>query len=561
MTRRAPHADAELAPGWFRAARTYQAPLLVRQFPSEVPFGFLGRVLPTTEPVELRLEARRLPADRALEILHGARAVAEAELATGGRGIAHAELEVERDAAEQFGRAVARRTQELWQVGLAFVARGESRLRVESIRGRLAERLAALGFRTRVPRFEVIEALTAPGVADDVRRPSGYWQTLPTDGVAALFPFVDESIVEERGILLGLALADASPVFLDRYAHASHSWAVFGTTGSGKSFLAALTLLRARWARPELEVVILDPLGEFAGLTRALGGEVLSVAGGPGRVNPLDPATTGGDRREKAARVGAMMRAVFPSLTDEEGARLDAAVSRLYDASTDVPTFDDLCREISADGPVPGRLSTLLEVFRSGSLRSAVGPTTLAPSAAIVDLDLRGVPDDHQPFHLTYLLDWVHGRLRDRPGPKLVVLDEVHLLLRHRATAEFLDRVVRHVRHLTGGFLLLSQSPDDFLASAAGRSVLRNLYATGFLRLPEVSEEARLFFGLTGPEAEWLPRARLPREAGYSESLWRIGELHLPLAVVASTPEYDLLTGLLRTGAPGSTASRENGPL
>jgi hypothetical protein len=561
MTRRAPHADAELAPGWFRAARTYQAPLLVRQFPSEVPFGFLGRVLPTTEPVELRLEARRLPADRALEILHGARAVAEAELATGGRGIAHAELEVERDAAEQFGRAVARRTQELWQVGLAFVARGESRLRVESIRGRLAERLAALGFRTRVPRFEVIEALTAPGVADDVRRPSGYWQTLPTDGVAALFPFVDESIVEERGVLLGLALADASPVFLDRYAHASHSWAVFGTTGSGKSFLAALTLLRARWARPELEVVILDPLGEFAGLTRALGGEVLSVAGGPGRVNPLDPATTGGDRREKAARVGAMMRAVFPSLTDEEGARLDAAVSRLYDASTDVPTFDDLCREISADGPVPGRLSTLLEVFRSGSLRSAVGPTTLAPSAAIVDLDLRGVPDDHQPFHLTYLLDWVHGRLRDRPGPKLVVLDEVHLLLRHRATAEFLDRVVRHVRHLTGGFLLLSQSPDDFLASAAGRSVLRNLYATGFLRLPEVSEEARLFFGLTGPEAEWLPRARLPREAGYSESLWRIGELHLPLAVVASTPEYDLLTGLLRTDAPGSAASRENGPL
>jgi Helicase HerA, central domain len=561
LSRHPPHVDAELAPGWFRAGRTFQAPLLVRQFPSEVPFGFLGRVLPTTEPIELRLEAHRLPADRALEILHGARAVAEAELATGGQGVPHSELEVERDAAEQFGRAVARRTQELWQVGLSFVARGEARLRVEAIRGRLAERLAALGFRTRVPRFEVIEALTAPGAAEDVRRPSGYWQTLPTDGVAALFPFVDESVVEERGTLLGLALADASPVFLDRFAHASHSWAVFGTTGSGKSFLAALTVLRARWARPELEVVILDPLGEFAGFTRALGGEVVSIGGGSGRVNPLDPATTGGDRREKAARVGAMMRAVFPSLTDEEGARLDAIVSRLYDAGPEVPTLDDLVHEISADGPAQGRLRTLLEVFRSGSLRTAVGPTSLAPSATIVDLDLRGVPDDHLPFHLTYLLDWVHGRLRDRPGPKLVVLDEVHLLLRHRATAEFLDRVVRHVRHLTGGFLLLSQSPDDFLGSTAGRAVLRNLYATGFLRLPEVSEEARLFFGLTGPEAEWLPRARLPRDAGYSESLWRIGELHLPLAVVASTPEYDLLTGLLRTDQPGSAASRENGSL
>jgi type IV secretory pathway VirB4 component len=200
-------------------------------------------------------------------------------------------------------------------------------------------------------------------------------------------------------------------------------------------------------------------------------------------------------------------------------------------------------------------------VFRSGSFRHAAEPTSLSPSAPIVDLDLRGVPEDHQAFHLTYLLDWVHGRLRDRPGPKLVVLDEVHLLLRHPATAEFLDRVVRHIRHLAGGFLLLSQSPDDFLGSAAGRSVLRNLYATGFLRLPEVSEEARLFFGLTGPEAEWLPRARLPREAGYAESLWRIGALHLPLAIVASTPEHTLLTRLLGTAGPASTDSRENGSL
>jgi Helicase HerA, central domain len=561
VTRRPRRGDPEVAPGWLRTARTFEAPLLLRQFPPEVPFGFLGRVLPTTEPVELRLRAHRIPSERALEILHGARAVAEAELATGGHGTPHAELEVEREAAEQFGRAVARRTQELWQVGIAFVARGESRLRVESVRGRLAERLAALGFRTRVPRFEVLEALASPGLVGEARRPSGYWQTLPTDGVAALFPFVDESIVEPQGTLLGLALADASPVFLDRFAHASHSWGIFGTTGSGKTFLAALTMLRARWARPGLEVVVLDPLGEFVGLTRALGGDVVSIAGGPGRVNPLDPSTTGGDRREKAARVGAMLRTVFPSLTDEETARLDAAVSRLYDAGETVPTLDDLRREVAGEGPVPGRLATLLEVFRSGSFRSVAGPTTIAPSAPIVDLDLRGVPDDHQAFHLTYLLDWVHGRLRDRPGPKLVVLDEVHLLLRHRATAEFLDRVVRHVRHLTGGFLLLSQSPDDFLASAAGRSVLRNLYATGFLRLPEVSEEARLFFGLTAPEAEWLPRARLPREAGYSESLWRIGELHLPLAIVASTPEYDLLTRLLGTDGPGSPAADENGPL
>jgi len=97
------------------------------------------------------------------------------------------------------------------------------------------------------------------------------------------------------------------------------------------------------------------------------------------------------------------------------------------------------------------------------------------------------------------------------------------------------------VRHFDAGLLILSQSPEDFLVRPAGRSVLRNLYATVLLRLPGISADAQSFFGLTGAEAEWLTKARLPRETGYSESLWRVGELHLPLAIVASTPEFDFI--------------------
>jgi type IV secretory pathway VirB4 component len=162
-----------------------------------------------------------------------------------------------------------------------------------------------------------------------------------------------------------------------------------------------------------------------------------------------------------------------------------------------------------------------------------------------VAIDLSGVPDDQLPFHLTYVLDWAYGRLRTRPGPKLIVLDEAHLLARFDATLEFLDRLVRHMRHFDAGLLLLTQDPEDFLSRESGRSLLRNLYATAFLRLPEVSSAARAFFGLSAAEAEWLPKARLPKEAGYAESLWRIGEWHLPLAIVASTPEYEFLTRTL----------------
>jgi type IV secretory pathway VirB4 component len=190
------------------------------------------------------------------------------------------------------------------------------------------------------------------------------------------------------------------------------------------------------------------------------------------------------------------------------------------------------------------------------------GPTTACPTERVVSVDFQGVPDDQLPFHLTYVLDWAYGRLVHRTGGKLLVVDEAHLLARHAATEEFLDRVVRHVRHYEAGVVVLSQSPDDFLARPAGRSLLRNLFATAFLRLPQVSAETRAFFGLTGAEADWLPRARLPRETGYSESLWRIGELHLPLAIVASTPEYEFLEATLgrpRAASDGSAAAPKGG--
>ncbi len=552
------------APTFWRVGRSYRAPLLVHQFPPEVPFGFLSRVLPTNETLELSVEAHRISSTNALELLHGARAVAEAELAAGGNGGETAALEVERASAEELGRAIARRTQELWKVGIRFVALAPTRPHVEAKRMRLSERLSTIGFRSRVPRYEVHESLAPPDLSTTEPRPRGYWHTLPTDGVASLFPFGDETLLEPNGALLGLALSDASPVFIDRWSHASYSWGIFGTTGAGKSFAAALILLRTRWLRPGTSIAILDPLGEYSALVEALGGSVIRVADGVGgRLNPLDPVTTRGDRREKAARVGTMLRALFPSLRDEEAAELDAAVTQLYERGPEVPTLRDLRDRVVDRGGTGARLATLLEVFRSGSLRALDGPTTARPTEMVVSVDFQGVPDDQLPFHLTYVLDWAYGRLGDRSGGKLLLVDEAHLLARHATTEEFLDRVVRHVRHFEAGLLVLSQSPDDFLVRPAGRSLLRNLYAAAFLRLPEVSAEARTFFGLTGAEAEWLPRARLPKETGYSESLWRIGELHLPLAIVASTPEYEFLGATLGRprATPGGAAAPPKGGL
>ncbi|HYK94001.1 MAG TPA: DUF87 domain-containing protein [Thermoplasmata archaeon] len=541
-------------PSTLRRAGTIDAPLLIDAFPPEVPFGVVGRLLASTPPSELTLELVRVGRNEALDLLRRAGAVAESELAQGGEGgsVAPSELAAEAESARDLGERVAGRQQDLYRIGLALHVTGPGRRTVERWREALHRRATALGFRVRSPLYEA-GLVSAPPSLDGVEtRPRGYWHTLPTDGAAAFFPFVDEAVAEPDGVLVGLLLDDAAPIFLDRFRHASHSWAVFGSTGSGKSFFAALTALRTRWMRPDLDLVILDPLGEFGRFIEALGGSVVTLdRDGLGRLNPLDPATTGGDREEKAARSSAILRALFPSLLDEEAAALESALARVL-ARDSEPTLSDLVEEVVRAGSV-GRLPTLLEVFRSGPLHHLDGPTTVRWADGPVAIDLSRAPDSQLSFHLAYVLDAVLGRLRSRAGPKLVVVDEAHLLARDPATAAFLDRLVRHIRHYEGGMLLLSQNPDDFLQSESGRSLLRNLRATLLLRLPEVSGATREFFQLTSAEAEWLPRARLPREAGYSEGLLRLGPTHLPIACIASTPEFELLRSALgRAPDPGA---------
>jgi hypothetical protein len=50
---------------------------------------------------------------------------------------------------------------------------------------------------------------------------------------------------------------------------------------------------------------------------------------------------------------------------------------------------------------------------------------------------------------------------------------------------------------------------------------------------------------ITDPAVTW--RRVIVQTAGYSESLWRVADLHLPLAIVASTPEFEFLSRTLHS--------------
>ena len=64
-------------PTILRTGRRFRAPLLVREFPPEVPFGFLGRVLAAPGAFRMRMQLHRVPRGRSLDLLEGAGSIAE----------------------------------------------------------------------------------------------------------------------------------------------------------------------------------------------------------------------------------------------------------------------------------------------------------------------------------------------------------------------------------------------------------------------------------------------------------------------------------------------------
>ena len=129
-------------------------------------------------------------------------------------------------------------------------------------------------------------------------------RTLDTSTVASMFPFSGATLQMPGGVLLGRDLESNQQVILDPFAERlfNYNQVVVGASGSGKSY--TVKELTQRTAPLGVQTIIVDPTGEYAPLTQALGGQVVRLSAGAAyRINPLDlpRGQTAGPRAGDAA--------------------------------------------------------------------------------------------------------------------------------------------------------------------------------------------------------------------------------------------------------------------
>ena len=402
-------------------------------------------------------------------------------------------------------------------------------------------------------------------------------------------------------MLYGHNLGSQSLVFWDRFAADNYNAIILGRSGSGKSYLAKLELLRSLYRGVHAQVI--DPEDEYLRLGTAVGATIVRVGAAGVRLNPLDlPIHTDPVTGARTAAADALTRrALFlhtfltvalhttpteggqpvrgGGLSSTERAVLDAAITRTYRGAgiTDdpgtwtrpAPLLADLHATLlarAANGGatsdtagesvagVAAGLATRLSPFVDGAYAGLFdGPTTTPPVGHMVVWSLRHLVDELKPAAMLLVLDAIWASVthpHDR-RQRLITVDEAWLLLAHPAGAQFLLRAAKAGRKHWAGLTVITQDTADVLSTDVGRAVIANAATQILLRqAPQALDHVASTFGLSAGERGFL----LTAERG--EGLLTCGEHRAAFCATASGLEDQLIT----TDPRQLAVTTDNGP-
>ena len=554
--------------------------LVITSYPPRVGAAWLAR-LAALPGVVLSLHSAPTDPTKLVGALNTSITEFASRLATGGPPLLVQRNQQSLEDAKELLRKIDAQSQQVSEVAivLCVLAPDHEELgrRVRAVQAACA----AASMRAYEASYRAADGLRAAGPFADL--PGGIARMasrhMPAETIAAAYPMARTGLNDGSGIVLGRD-ADGGIVLADRWAppadagRTNGNVTVFGAPGGGKTYTVAVWLLRefACGAR----IIIIDPESEYGSLADRVGGRRVDVAGGRGRVNPLEVrgAADRDEEQEESVRgplashlqrLHTWARLYLPSLDDLERAQLEEALLAVYQAAgvdwhTDPasvsvwPTMVDLHGYVRDKGWE--RLAVLLRGAAEGADSAMwAGQSTVAVGDTdflVLDIHHLGDAADNvrraQYFNVLGFAWDVVRQGRATGKRTILVVDEAWLLADPQTpqALSFLRDVSKRIRKygrlpIGGALWVITQNVVDFLAPEVarfGEAVLGNAAYKLLMRQGERDLEAldRL---LQLSEAEHALLAGARR----GEGLLVAGNQHIRLRVEAAPWEDGLIRG------------------
>lgn len=376
-------------------------------------------------------------------------------------------------------------------------------------------------------------------------------RNMDTTSLASTFPFTSYEISHPNGILYGINTLNNSLVIIDRFSFENANEVVFGKSGSGKSFLVKLEVLRQFLFGTE--TIIIDPEEEYKTLSDALDGEHISFSpNSPVKINPFSLITEDMSETQLGVKIlslHSLMKTMLGNMNPTQEAMLDRALVLSYkqkgitqDPSTytrEPPILEDLYKTlINMEEKEAEDLAFRLEKFIKGGFAGLFNQqTNYDVKNYLTVFSLKELEETLRPIAMHVILDFVWNRVRTKLKKRILVVDEAWYMMKYPDSAAYLQGIVKRARKYYLGVTTITQDVEDFLASDYGKTILSN--SSIQILLKQGSSEIDILtrtFMLSESEQQFL----LSTEVGVGVMF--AGQNHITTHFLASDFEYSLIT-------------------
>ena len=360
-----------------------------------------------------------------------------------------------------------------------------------------------------------------------------------TENQAVMMPFSTIAIYHPDGIPYGVQKDTRREIMIDRrLLHNGNEW-VLGVSGSGKSFLVELISFYEVLITPG-DVIFVDPHGEYAHITKALGGQVVSLGSTSGHViNAMDMCVGFGagevdDIRKKMDSLVAIFHSTFGNdFTRQMDSILMRCAQRVYrkyqqdvyayqnqiiqpDGSQPpapvMPTLSMLYYEVRAQQEeVAQNLALLMEQMIDGPMSCFNGWTNVNMDARVLCFDISKMDKSVHDAGMTLIMDTIRNRLITNFNinkPTYIKIDEVGRFLDDMYLSRLFESFYAEVRKFGGYITGIVQNANKLLHSEAGRNMLSNSEIVVMLRQSDYDADTlQTLLGLSDIQRNYLVEA------------------------------------------------------
>ncbi|MDI6655418.1 MAG: DUF87 domain-containing protein [Candidatus Hydrothermarchaeota archaeon] len=549
----------------------------ISQYPKEINHGWLGNIIYDSSMMSVAIHWNPISKEDAVQMLKRQIMKVDSAIYTlrDQKKMVPPSLEAESESLHELYQMVDRREAKLFNTSIYLTFQAENKKDLTKFTEETKKLLKGDGIQLAAPAFKAEELLQCALPLGRDRMFREAQRPLDTFSLATAAPFVQNVFSMDEGPLYGFT-PQGLPVRWDRFKLRSYNMTINGTTGSGKSYLSKLFIIREATYNPKMRIYIIDPLGEFSMLTEFLDGEIITLGAkekGCPVINPFDIMLSAKEDNPVMHRTQKLIELFKIEFQPEpyEQAILETLIPRLYAKKGiskerlqkgDSPTFTDLQNELLAfrnseestpeEKIIASKYIRLLEPWVSGTYSMFNQQTNIELEKPVISFNLQAMGEAKHTSMMAIVTDFIDSKVRADLERKLVVVDEAHRMLKPGSVERsILETMVREARHYNTGVTIITQSANDLIEYKEGKVVLgpilENCVINVLMKHEKITEQIEDVFALS-PEDKGVVLYATTGDRGYSECLFICGDAKkrritkIPMIVKAFSFEHPVCT-------------------